>query len=120
MLHCLLKDRRYPKKEDIVRKVFLMIIVLFVSFSIASCGSSTKEPKVAEKGSLTKTYKLIDNSGLESGTLVIHPTGGAELRDTDGKVIVSFASKATAEPVVEKAAEVPADEKTTDEDKKTE
>jgi hypothetical protein len=63
---------------------------------------------------------LIDDSGRESGTLILNATGGAELCDSAGNVIGSFAPGATAEPVVEKAAEVPADEKTTDEEKKTE
>jgi len=103
-----------------MRKLFLMMIVLFVSLSIAGCGGNSKEPEVAEKGSLNRTYKLINDSGLESGTLILNPTGGAELRDTDGNVIGTFVSGAASEPVVEKAAEASAEEKPSDEDKKTE
>ena len=100
-----------------MRKLFLMVIVLFVSLSIAGCGgSSKKEPEAVEKGSLNRTYKLIDNSGRESGTLVLNPTGGAELRDPDGNIIGTFSPGGTApEPATEKAVEKPAEEKPAEE-----
>jgi hypothetical protein len=104
-----------------MRKLFIMIVVLFVSLSIAGCGGSSKEPEVAEKGSLNRTYKLIDDSGRESGTLVLNPTGGAELRDPDGNVIGSFSPNgSTSEPVVENAADPVEEDKGPDEEKKTE
>jgi len=118
-----------------MRKLFLMIIVLFVSLSIAGCGGKSKEPEVAEKGTLNRTFKLIDDSGRESGTLILNAAGGAELRDVDGNVIGTFASGvaskpvvekaaetsgAASEPVVEKATEASGEEKPSDKDKKTE
>jgi hypothetical protein len=97
-----------------MRKLFLMSVVLFVSLSIAGCAGSSKEPEVVEKGSLNRTYKLIDDSGRESGTLVLKPAGGAELRDQDGKVIGTFnPGGSTSEPVAEKAVE-PVEKKATE------
>lgn len=97
-----------------MRRLLLMVIVLFVSLSIAGCGGKSKEPEVTEKGTLNRTFKLIDDSGRDSGTLVLKPTGGAELRDADGNVIGNFTSGAASEPVVEKAAEDSAEEKSSD------
>ncbi len=95
-----------------MRKILLVIVVLCVSLSLSGCGSLKKEPEAAEKGSLNRSYKLVDDSGRESGTLILTPMGGAELRDQDGKIIGTFApGTAAPEPVAEKTAEVPAAEK---------
>lgn len=72
-----------------MRMLVLMLVVLFVSMPLAGCGSKAKEQ--ANSGSLLRTYKLVDEQGRESGTLVINPLGGAELRDIDGTVMGTFA-----------------------------
>jgi hypothetical protein len=90
-------------------------------YQLQGVGGSSKEPETAEKGSLNRIFKLVDESGRESGTLVLTPMGGAELRDPDGNVIGSFAPAGSAsEPVAKKADENPPEEKVSDEDKKTE
>lgn len=70
----------------------LIMVVLFMSLTLGGCGwkSTPAEP---EKGSLMRTFKLIDDQGRESGSLVLNPQGGAELLDSDGKTIGSFAPK---------------------------
>ena len=103
-----------------MRKLILMLIVLFVSLSIAGCGGKSKEPEVVEKGTLNRTFKLIDDSGRESGTLMLNATGGAELRDADGNLIGTFNSGSASEPVVERASEASAEDKSSDEDEKIE
>nr|WP_320017511.1 hypothetical protein [uncultured Desulfobacter sp.] len=97
-----------------------MIIVLFVSLSIAGCGGKAKEPEVVEKGTLNRTFKLIDDSGRESGTLTLNAVGGAELRDADGNLIGTFISGNASESVVEKASEASVEKKSSDKDKNTE
>ena len=102
-----------------MRKLIFMIIVLFVSLSIAGCGGKSKEPEVVEKGTLNQTFKLIDDAGRESGTLILNAMGGAELRDADGNLIRTFTSGSASEPVVEKASEVSDEEKSSDKDEDT-
>ncbi|MFV0436487.1 MAG: hypothetical protein ACK5PS_03730 [Desulfopila sp.] len=63
---------------------------LLLASGCARQQSSDLEPL---KGSLTKTYKLIDETGRESGTLVLQPMGKAELRDSDGKLIGVFSAE---------------------------
>jgi hypothetical protein len=103
-----------------MRKLILMVIVLFVALSIAGCGGTSKEPEVAQKGTLNRTFTLIDDSGRESGTLTLNAMGGAELRDADGNLIGTFTSGTASEPVVEKASEASVEEKSSDKDKNTE
>lgn len=78
----------------------LILVALFASLSLVGCGgkSASTEP---EKGSLMRTFKLIDVQGRESGTLVLNPQGGAELLDNDGKAIGSFAPKQEANKTAE-------------------
>jgi hypothetical protein len=99
-----------------MRKLILMVIVLFVALSIAGCGGTSKEPEVAQKGTLNRTFTLIDDSGRESGTLTLNAMGGSELRDADGNLIGTFTSGTASEPVVEKASEVSVEEKSSDTD----
>lgn len=63
---------------------------------VAGCGGSP-EKKEEPTGSLQRKYTLMDEQGRKSGSLVINPLGGAELRDIDGKVIGVFKSATPAE-----------------------
>lgn len=53
----------------------------------------TTETVDPPRGSLTKTYRLVDEDGRVSGSLILHPMGKAELRDADGKLIGVFAAE---------------------------
>lgn len=46
-----------------------------------------KPESTQQIGSLIRTYTLIDEQGRISGTLVISPLGGAELRDAKGNLV---------------------------------
>ncbi len=55
-----------------------------------------------------RTFKLVDDQGRESGTLILNPQGGAELRDSDGKVIGTFSSQQAAQAPAESPVELEA------------
>jgi len=63
------------------------LVVLVVSAASAavwlgSCGGAPPPPV-----SLVRSYTLVDADGRKSGTVVLSPMGGGELRDVDGTVI---------------------------------
>lgn len=82
-----------------------MIGIVLVLSGCASSGTKSAEPQT---GSLVRTFTLMDEQGLNSGTLVINPFGGAELRDAGGNLIGTFVQQSPApsgtmpEPEVEK------------------
>lgn len=96
-----------------MRFFILILIVSLTSLSLVGCGGSSTKSAEPEKGSLLRTFSLIDDQGRESGTLTLNPQGGAELRDIDGKVIGSFGSQQAAQAPAEK----PVEEATADQDK---
>lgn len=77
-----------------MRKFTLLLAAFACSLFLVGCGamsgSSSNEPP---RGSLTKTYQLLDEDGRMSGTLVLQPMGRAELRDSDGKLIGVFSAE---------------------------
>jgi len=88
---------------------FLVILAAFaLGFALVACGGGKQKKKdqpAEEKGSLSRTYKLVDDQGRNSGTLTLDPVGGAELRDADGTLIRKFTTQTPAEvqPKVEPA-----------------
>ncbi len=70
------------------------VAALVVGLAVAGCGggAQTKKEDAEPVGSLTKKFTLVDEQGRKSGTLVLNPLGGAELRDSDGRVIGTFHS----------------------------
>ena len=74
----------------------LAVGTLSLVFLLAGCGG-TPEKKEEPTGSLQRKYTLVDEQGRKSGSLVINPLGGAELKDIDGKVIGVFKSATPAE-----------------------
>lgn len=92
---------RFFKGKTVVGIVVILAIVL----AVTGCGRSSKKDKQAateadteQKGSLSRTFYLVDEQGRKSGTLVMHPSGNAELRDENDQVIGKFTfSGATAE-----------------------
>ncbi len=90
----------------------LAVGTLSLVFLLAGCGG-TPEKKEEPTGSLQRKYTLVDEQGRKSGSLVINPLGGAELRDIDGKVIGVFksATQAEAAPAQTAPAEAAQEEK---------
>lgn len=72
----------------------LPFLALGVSLFLAGCVATTPTPEESgpQKGSLTRTYQLVDEMGRMSGTLVLQPMGRAELRDADGRLIGVFSA----------------------------
>ena len=82
---------------------FLVILAAFaLGFALVACGGG-KQKKAEEKGTLSRTYKLVDEQGRNSGTLTLDPTGGAELRDADGNLVKKFSSQTPAETQTKEA-----------------
>ncbi|HSQ86915.1 MAG TPA: hypothetical protein VLM43_19585 [Desulfobacterales bacterium] len=81
------------------KRVFgIVIIFVFVfGLTMGGCGGFMKKkeqpaekPAAEQKGSLSHTYKVIDDQGRNAGTLILDISGSAVLKDADGKVIGTF------------------------------
>jgi hypothetical protein len=104
-----MNDTSFFKGKTVVGIVAMLVIVL----AVAGCGRSSKKDKQAskeaeseQKGSLSRTFFLVDEQGRKSGTLVMHPSGNAELRDENDQVIGKFTfSGTTAEQPAVTASE---------------
>jgi hypothetical protein len=76
-----------------MRKFTLLLTAFACSLALAGCGAmNTSTEEEPQRGSLTKSYQLIDDMGRVSGTLVLEPMGRAELRDANGKIIGIFSA----------------------------
>ena len=116
-----------------MRLFVLMLVAVFSFMTINGCAKKSKKaaepapapaaveatpaaavaavPEKAETGSLMRTFKLVDDLGRESGSVVFNPLGGAELRDIDGTVIGVFTPPGVAaEPAVMKPEEMTTEE----------
>ncbi len=63
-----------------------IVVVVALIFILAAC-SSKKEKAEEPTGSMVRTFTLVDENGLKSGTLKIDPFGALELYDADGKLL---------------------------------
>lgn len=75
----------------------VIIFVLVFGLTIVGCGGFMKKkeqpaekPAAEQKGSLSRTFTVIDDQGRNAGTLTLDFSGGAVLKDADGKVIGTF------------------------------
>ena len=82
-----------------------IVAVLFLGSVFIGCAGSSKkaespegEQAAEQKGSLSRTFTLIDEQGRKSGTLVMKPFGDAELLDENGTVIKTFQTGGSPEP----------------------
>lgn len=68
---------------------FRLLATAAMALTLSGCTIfASPEPEAKQQtGSLIRTYTLIDEQGRTSGTLVIGPLGGAELRDADGNLV---------------------------------
>jgi len=80
------------------RKTFYVIMtILVIGLMLGGCAGSSKEkaqlpkePVAEQKGSLSRTFTIVDEQGRNAGTLSMDFSGGAVLRDDNGKVIGNF------------------------------
>ena len=82
----------------------VIIFVLVFGLIIVGCGGFMKKkeqpaekPAAEQKGSLSRTFTVIDDQGRNAGTLTVDFSGGAVLKDADGKVIGTFKPAESAE-----------------------
>jgi len=81
-----------------LRKRFYVIMALLViGLILGGCAGSSKkkeqppeEPVTEQKGSLSRTFTIVDEQGRNAGTLALDFSGGAVLRDEHGKIIGKF------------------------------
>lgn len=106
--------------------VFVIVAVFSLGMMLGGCASSSKEekappptelvtgqkdslkeqppeeaipePVTEQKGSLSRTFTLVDEQGRKSGTLTLDPVSGATLRDENGNIVGKFKAESTPEP----------------------
>ncbi len=81
------------------RRLFGILAVLVLGFALVGCAglSKKKEQPAEEKGTLSRTFTIVDDQGRNSGTLTLDPFGGAVLHDANGNTIGKFKSEGPSE-----------------------
>ena len=86
------------------KKVYVIVAALVIGLILGGCAGSSKntaqppeEPVAEQKGSLSRTFTVMDEQGRNAGTLILEFSGGAVLQDENGKVIGTFKSADSAE-----------------------
>ena len=79
--------------------IVLLTLLLFGFVSIACSGTSDQKSVQTPEGigSLSRTFKIIDEKGRPSGTLTIDPVGGVTLRDENGVLVGRFKPDTSAQ-----------------------
>ena len=79
------------------KRFYVIVAVLVIGLILGGCAGSSKkkaqppeEPVAEQKGTLSRTFTIVDEQGRKSGTLTLEAGGGAVLRDENGKVIGNF------------------------------
>ena len=79
------------------KRFYVIVTVLVIGLVLGGCAESSKkktqppkEPVAEQKGSLSRTFTIVDEQGRNAGTLRMDLSGGAVLRDENGKVIGTF------------------------------
>jgi len=93
------------------QRFIILLALVALGFLFIACGSTSEQKSAApteKKGSLSRTYKIVDENGSESGTLTIEPGGGVILRDENGNVVGKFKqdTSAQSQPVETQPAEM--------------
>ena len=79
------------------KRFYVIVAVLVIGLILGGCAGSSKKkaqpPKetvTEQKGSLSRTFTIMDEEGRNAGTLSLDFSGGAVLRDENGKIIGNF------------------------------
>ena len=79
------------------KRFYVIMAVLVIGLILGGCAGSSKkkaqppkEPVTEQKGSLSRTFTIMDEEGRNAGTLALDFSGGAVLRDENGKIIGNF------------------------------
>jgi len=89
-----------------LKRFFGMVAVFVLGLTLVACAGPSKKAKppaeeqaTEQKGSLSRTFTIVNEQGHKSGTLTLEFGGDAILRDESGKVIGEFkAVSSEAEP----------------------
>ena len=86
------------------KRVYVIMALLVIGLILGGCAGSSKkkaqppeEPVAEQKGTLSRTFTVVDEQGRNAGTLILDFSGGAVLRDENGKVIGNFKPVASSE-----------------------
>jgi len=108
-MKCWVKKRRYLMNNAVSfsGKRILGVVIIFVlvfGLTLVGCGGfkimkeqPAEKPAAEQKGSLSRTFTVMDDQGRNAGTLTLDFSGGAVLKDADGKVIGTFKPAETVE-----------------------
>lgn len=87
-----------------LKRFFSIVVIFLFGLTLIGCGGSKKKkeqpaekPAAEQKGSLSRTFTVVDEQGRNAGTLILDFSGGAVLRDANGKVIGTFKPAESAE-----------------------
>jgi hypothetical protein len=79
------------------KRFYVIVAVLVIGLILGGCAGSSKkkaqppeEPVAEQKGTLSRTFTIVDEQGRNAGTLALDFSGGAVLRDENGKIIGNF------------------------------
>ena len=79
------------------KRFYVIVAVLVIGLILGGCAGSSKkkaqppeEPVTEQKGTLSRTFTIVDEQGRNAGTLILDFSGGAVFRDENGKVIGNF------------------------------
>jgi hypothetical protein len=80
-----------------LKRIIGIVLIFILGLTLLGCGGFKKkkeqpaEKSAAEqKGSLSRTFTVVDEQGRNAGTLILDFSGGAVLQDANGKVIGTF------------------------------
>ena len=87
-----------------LKRFFGIVVIFVVGLTLVGCGGFKKKkeqpaekPAAEQKGSLSRTFTVVDEQGRNAGTLILDFSGGAVLQDANGKVIGTFKPAESAE-----------------------
>ena len=109
------------------KRFYVIVAVLVIGLILGGCAGSSKkkaqppeEPVTEQKGTLSRTFTVVDEQGRNAGTLILDFSGGAVLRDENGKVIGNFKPVESSEAQPSEAPAKPEATETQSEPEKSE
>jgi len=109
------------------KRFYVIVAVLVIGLILGGCAGSSKkkeqppkEPVAEQKGSLSRTFTIVDEHGRNAGTLALDFSGGAVLRDENGKIIGNFKPVESSEVQPSEAQSKPEAAETQSEPEKSE
>ena len=101
------------------KRFYVIMAVLVIGLILGGCARSSKKkaqpPKeqvTEQKGSLSRTLRVVDEQGRNAGTLTLDFSGGAILRDENGKIMGRFKPAESSEAKPSEAPSKPEATKT--------